>query len=150
MPAWRPTRPVVDHDRVVDLLTSAEAYLADVRRFRDEVDRERFLADRGEQYRIQFPLQQAIQICIDLAAHVLADTPGRRPGTLAGLFAALAEREVIDEDLATRLGAMARFRNLLVHQYAEIDATRVWQIVANDLGDVEQFLEVIASALEAE
>ena len=45
---------------------------------------------------------------------------------------------------------MARFRNLLVHEYAEIDVTRVWEIVTTDLGDIEQFLQVIARTLESE
>ena len=135
---------MVDQARVLDLLTSAEAYLADVRRFRDDIGRDGFLAERGEQYRIQFPLQQAIQICIDLAAHLVAESAGHRPDTLAELFVALAERGLIDDDLAVRLGAMARFRNLLVHEYAEVDPARVWEIVADDLGDVETFLGIVA------
>ncbi len=135
---------MVDTPRVLDLLASGEAYLADVRRFRDEVGRDRFLAERGEQYRIQFPLQQAIQICIDLAAHVVAESAGHRPDTLAELFTALADRDVIADELASRLGAMARFRNLLVHEYAEVDPARVWTIVTTSLGDVEAFLGIVA------
>ena len=135
---------MVDQARVLDLLAAAEAYLADVRRFRDDVGRERFLAERGEQYRIQFPLQQAIQICIDLAAHLVAESAGHRPDTLAELFVALAERDLIDDSLAVRLGAMARFRNLLVHEYAEVDPDRVWEILTDDLGDVDTFLGVVA------
>jgi uncharacterized protein YutE (UPF0331/DUF86 family) len=41
------------------------------------------LADRGEQYRIEFPLQQVIQVAVDLAAHVMADSPGGSPNTIA-------------------------------------------------------------------
>lgn len=136
---------MTDRDRVADLLVAAESYLADVRRFRDQIGREAFLADRGEQYRIQFPLQQAIQNCIDLAAHLLADSPGRRPGTLAGLFAALTDRGLLERDLSLRLGAMARFRNLLVHEYADLDPVRVWEIVEHDLGDLDEFLRVVAT-----
>src|SRR5690606_28642184 len=109
----------------------------------------RFLADRGEQYRIQFPLQQAIQICIDLAAHLVAESAGHRPETLSELFTGLAERGTIDADLAVRLGAMARFRNLLVHEYADVDAERVWEIVEHDLGDVDTFLGVVAGLVAA-
>lgn len=139
---------MVDRPRVLDLLAAAEAYLVDVRSFRDQVGRERFLAERGEQYRIQFPLQQAIQICIDLAAHLVAESAGHRPDTLAELFTTLAERGTIDGDLAARLGAMARFRNLLVHEYADVDPKRVWEIVTHDLDDVDDFLAVVASLVE--
>lgn len=138
---------MVDEERIVDLLAAAEAYLADVRTFADEVGRERFLAERGEQYRIAFPLQQAIQLAIDLAAHLLADRPAHRPGTLAGLFDALAEQGVVDQELARRLAAMARFRNLLVHRYADLDLTRVWEIATSDLHDIDAFLGVVAAQL---
>lgn len=139
---------MVDRDRVSDLLVAGEAYLTDTRRFADEAGRDRFLANRGEQYRVEFPLQQAIQIGIDLAAHLLADQPGRRPGTLAGMFVALADRELIPADLATRLAAMARFRNLLVHEYADVDPEKVWTIVSNDLDDLEAFFAEVARTLE--
>ncbi len=140
---------MVDADRVQDLLVAAEAYLADVRTFAAQVDRATFVTDRGEQYRIAFPLQQAIQLAIDLAAHVLADLPGHRPDTLAGLFIALGERGIVPDELAGRLAAMARFRNLLVHQYADLDPDRVWEIVHGDLAEVDRFLGVVASRLDA-
>ena len=139
---------MVDPPRARDLLAAGEAYLADVRGFRDEVGRDRFLAERGEQYRIQFPLQQAIQICIDLAAHLVAESVGHRPDTLAELFVVLADRGVVGRDLGVRLGAMARFRNLLVHEYAEVDPSRVWEIVTGNLDDVEAFLGVVARRVE--
>lgn len=140
---------MVDADRINDLLVAAEAYLADVRTFAAEVDRATFVADRGEQYRIAFPLQQAIQLAIDLAAHLLADQPGHRPDTLAGLFIALGERGIVKDELASRLAAMARFRNLLVHQYADLDPERVWEIVHGDLTDVDRFLGVVGAQLDA-
>lgn len=141
---------MVDEERVADLLVAAEAYLADVRRFADESGREGFLGDRGEQYRIQFPLQQAIQLAIDLAAHLLADEPGHGPGTLAGLFDALAGHSLLDDELASRLAAMARFRNLLVRRHADVDPERVWAVVTDGVTDIEQFLAVVTARLDGD
>jgi uncharacterized protein YutE (UPF0331/DUF86 family) len=148
--AWPPVRPVVDADVVASLLAAGDAYLADVRRFRDEAGRNQFLAERGEQYKIEFPLQQVIQVAVDLASHAMVDVPGPRPNTLAGVFDALAERGMIDRPLATRLSAMARFRNLLVHRYADIDHERVWDIVSSDLGDLDEFFRHVSRALAAD
>jgi uncharacterized protein YutE (UPF0331/DUF86 family) len=138
---------VVDEQRVADLLVAAEAYLADVRRFRDASDADSFATDVGHQYRVEFPLQQAIQRCTDLAAHWLADAAGHRPATSAGLFLELAQRQLLPRELAQRLAAMARFRNLLVHEYGEVDPVRVWEIVRDDLGDVDAFLAAVAAEL---
>lgn len=139
---------MIDIQAISSLITAGEGYLADVRRYRDEAGEQRFLADRGEQYRVEFPLQQAIRVCIDLAAHLLADSHGHRPSTLAGTFEALAERGVVERDLGERLAAMARFRNLLVHGYADIVPERVWEIVTNRLGDIEIYFGQVARTLK--
>jgi uncharacterized protein YutE (UPF0331/DUF86 family) len=95
------------------------------------------------------PLQQVIQVAAAVAAHVLADSPGGRPSTFAGLFEALAERELIDRSLAGRLSGMARFRDVLVHRFGDVDPERVWDIVDTDLGDLEQFLHDVAHPVVA-
>lgn len=140
---------MVDTQAVESLIAGGEGYLADVKRYRDEAGEKRFLEDRGEQYRIEFPLQQAIQICIDLATHLLADSPGQRPSTLAATFEALAERGLVDRELGERLAAMARFRNLLVHGYADIIPERVWDIITNHLGDIETYFSQVARSLDS-
>jgi len=38
---------------------------------------------------------------------------------------------------------MARFRNILVHDYARIDAERVVRILAADLGDLGGFKQAV-------
>lgn len=138
---------MVDEGRVADLVGAAESYLADVRRFVSATTRSSYLADVGEQYRIAFPLQQAIQRCSDIAAHWLADQPGPRPDTVAGLFVALGDRGLVPGELATGLASMARFRNLLVHAYADVDPGRVWVILHEDLGDIDRFLTIVAEEI---
>lgn len=138
---------MVDENAVENLIIAGQGYLADVRLYRDDAGEQQFLDDRGEQYRIEFPLQQAIQVCIDLAAHLVADSPGQRPSTLAGTFEALADRGIIDREDGDRLAAMARFRSLLVHGYADIVPERVWDIVSNHLGDIETYLGKVSRSV---
>lgn len=38
---------------------------------------------------------------------------------------------------------MASFRNLLIHEYAEVDLVTVHDVLQNRLGDFEQFIEPI-------
>jgi uncharacterized protein YutE (UPF0331/DUF86 family) len=49
--------------------------------------------------------------------------------------------------LAASLADAARFRNLLVHRYADIDDQRVVQFVRQRLADLEDYVEVIAARL---
>ena len=42
---------------------------------------------------------------------------------------------------------MAGFRNLLVHEYLEIDRHRVYSILENDLADFERFIKAVGKLL---
>jgi uncharacterized protein YutE (UPF0331/DUF86 family) len=48
-------------------------------------------------------------------------------------------------DLSTRLQQMARFRNLLVHVYWEIDYGRVFDVIEHDLDDLRRFSRTVAA-----
>jgi uncharacterized protein YutE (UPF0331/DUF86 family) len=49
---------------------------------------------------------------------------------------------VIDKALAERLAAAAGFRNLLIHQYGDIDDRRTVRNLAS-LGDLDEFVDAV-------
>ncbi len=78
--------------------------------------------------------------------------PGGSPGPEdpdidAQCFDVLASASILSTELAERLGRMARFRNLLVHGYADVDDGRVWEIMKSDLGDLDEYLSAISHSL---
>lgn len=105
---------------------------------------EDFIADRTIREVVTLNLLVAIQACLDLATHWLADAGWDVPETYADVFAALAEHAVIPRELAARLAAAAAFRNLVAHQYGALDWRRVYALAAGDLGDLDAFCAVLA------
>ncbi len=103
-----------------------------------------FIADRTAREVVTLNLFVAIQACLDLAAHWLADAGWDMPGTYADVFTALAQHAVIPRELATRLAAAAAFRNLVAHQYGVLDWRRVYALAASDLGDLDAFCATLA------
>jgi uncharacterized protein YutE (UPF0331/DUF86 family) len=69
------------------------------------------------------------------------------PETAAGMFDTLRDATLIEPALATSLSRMARFRNLLVHDYVKVDASKVFDIAANDVKDMEIFSGVVAGLI---
>lgn len=57
---------------------------------------------------------------------------------------------MLDKDLTTRMGQMARFRNLFVHLYWKIDDREVFGIADEHLGDFDLYLAAIGRHLEAD
>jgi uncharacterized protein YutE (UPF0331/DUF86 family) len=98
---------------------------------------------------IALNLQRAVQLCVDLAAHVIADTQARVPSTLAENFDILKDLKIISPTLADRMTKAVGFRNIAVHSYQDIDWAIVFQICRNNLNDFQQFAQAVTARLES-
>jgi len=92
-------------------------------------------------------LQLAIQCVLDISNHIVADLRLNLPADNRELFEMLAEHKVLSKSLSARLTSMAGFRNILVHEYLEIDRKRVFGALKNDLGDFEKFIRAVSKLL---
>jgi uncharacterized protein YutE (UPF0331/DUF86 family) len=110
--------------------------LEKVRAFR-ETSEEEFagepaLHDLAERY-----LHLAVEACLDLANHWIADRALRTPDANRDTFTVLEEAGELPADLADRLRGWAGFRNILVHEYLTIDHAIAWRAIRDELGDLE-------------
>ena len=92
-------------------------------------------------------LSRAVQLCVDLGAHLIADMDVLPPDTMGQTFDALAHAGVIPEPLGQQLKKAVGFRNIAVHHYKEIDWAIVHGIAQNHLSDFSEFAKVIAARL---
>jgi uncharacterized protein YutE (UPF0331/DUF86 family) len=94
---------------------------------------------------ISLNIERAVQVSLDIAAHIGSEFDDIREFSAAGTFLDLAKHRVISEELGARLARTAGFRNLLVHRYASIDWSRVFVFITKDLGVFRDFAREIAS-----
>ncbi len=92
---------------------------------------------------IALNLERAVQVCVDIAAHVVSQTEMPPPSTMAEGFACLAELRVIPPQVAERMQKAVAFRNILVHNYTDINWDIVANIVTHHLTDFVQFAQAI-------
>jgi uncharacterized protein YutE (UPF0331/DUF86 family) len=92
-------------------------------------------------------LSIAVQLCVDLGAHLIADLDVSPPDTMGQTFDALAHAGVISEHLAQQLKKAVGFRNIAVHHYEEIDWAIVQGIALHRLSDFSEFAKIIAARL---
>jgi len=100
---------------------------------------EAFLADYRNTESAKYLLIVATESAIDICNHLVARLGGRAPEDYADCFAVLTTLGVIEPDLADRLRRMARFRNLLVHLYWQVDDRRVYRALHKDLDDLGEY-----------
>jgi uncharacterized protein YutE (UPF0331/DUF86 family) len=106
--------------------------------------RESFLASADAQDIACYRLLVAIEAALALCYHVSARRLRIAPEDYAGCFDGIERAGFISSPLSTRLQAMARFRNLLVHVYWTIDYNRVFDVIEHDLGDLLEFSRTVA------
>jgi uncharacterized protein YutE (UPF0331/DUF86 family) len=85
----------------------------------------------------------AIQECIDLSAHWVADAGWGAPEDAGSTFDVLAERQAIDRDLADRLRLAAGLRNRIAHGYAMLDYRRVQSESQAGIPALRRFLAAV-------
>ena len=115
-----------------------------------EMKEEEFIGSYKNLQSAKYSLLELIEACIDIAHHIIAAKGFGRAEDYREIFCLLGKRGVLDEKLASRLGDMAGFRNLLVHRYGDIDNLRVFEIINSELDDVLEFEKAILQYLEKE
>lgn len=104
---------------------------------------EALLADVDAQDVLVLNLSRAVQLCVDLALHLMSDMDLPPPETMAQSFDRLASAGVLDAALALRMRKAVGFRNIAVHAYDDIDWNIVHAIAARHLRDFEDFARVV-------
>lgn len=92
-------------------------------------------------------LTRAVQLSVDIAAHLIATSNASAPDTMGEAFDILARDSLIPPSLAERLKNAVGFRNVAVHQYKDIDWAIVHRIARYHLGDFEEFARAVFDAL---
>lgn len=97
---------------------------------------------------VERTLQVAVEICPDIGRRLIALEGFRYPADNQDVFQVLREEKIVSTQLLPALLEMARFRNLIVHNYARIDNTKVYSILKRNLGDFDAFARAIVDYVQ--
>ncbi|MPZ20194.1 MAG: DUF86 domain-containing protein [Luteitalea sp.] len=137
---------MVDRDLILRKIADIDLYLEQLRSYR-EVELDAYRADWKTQRIVERTLHLVIEVCMDVADHIVADRQLRVPDTGAATFDILAEAGVLARPLADSLGRMVGFRNILVHDYARLDPSLVLRAIRTDVRDVQEFRDAILNTV---
>jgi uncharacterized protein YutE (UPF0331/DUF86 family) len=136
---------VVDKERVTRLLDRVRAdvgFLRTLARRRPDELRGDEIALSALKYRFV----TAIEGCTKVAHHLLAAEGWSVPETNAGAVRELGEHGVVKQPVADAVAKAVGFRNVLVHQYAEVDDALVIAQL-RQLDDLDAFVVGVAAWL---
>jgi len=97
----------------------------------------------------QYHLHRALEGVFNIGSHIISRIPGGQATQYSEIALKLGEFGIVDKKFAEeKLVQMARYRNRLVHFYAEVTAEEVYNIIHDNLVDIETFLESVKNVLE--
>jgi uncharacterized protein YutE (UPF0331/DUF86 family) len=106
-------------------------------------DAETLARDADAQDILTLNLTRAVQLCVDIGAHLVTTTALPPPDTMGQTFDLLAEAGILSPELAGRLKRAVGFRNLAIHNYEAINWAIVYAIAQHHLIDFEDFARAV-------
>jgi uncharacterized protein YutE (UPF0331/DUF86 family) len=123
-----------------------EGYVRNLRELRVRIA-EALGADVALAWAVQHGLQLSIQCVIDVCQLLAAGLALGPPSSAMEAMELLGEAGAFDTASVQRLKQMARFRNVLVHAYAQVDLKLVHENMVKHLDDFGAFAAQVATFL---
>ena len=109
-----------------------------------------FEEDHLKQDAIAINLQRACEQAIDLANHTIKMKKLGLPKESKESFRLLADHKVIPKELSEGLQKMIGFRNVLVHEYQELDMKLMIEVIEKHLDDLVNFTNYLLQCFKGE
>lgn len=88
-------------------------------------------------------LHLALEIFLTLGEMIISEFDFAKPDTYADIPRILFENKVIDKQLKDQLVDLARFRNVLVHDYLYLNHEIVYQHLQKDSKIIKEFIDAV-------
>jgi len=136
---------VVNREIIQRRLSKLEQSLRKLREL-SGVSLDDYIKSEAIQDRVERNLQIAAQACIDIGSHVIADRECRTPSGYGDIFKILHEEGLLPGELAGAMKQAAGFRNILVHDYLDVDPEIVYESLSK-VDDFRRFAEFVITWL---
>lgn len=120
---------MVDKDKIIKYLQNLELYLDHLRELQ-AFELKQFLSDWKIYDLVDRKLHLTLETTLNLGEMLISEFGYRKPDSYADIPRILFENAIIDSlDLKDKLVDLARFRNILVHEYLYLDHERIYDFL---------------------
>ena len=93
-------------------------------------------------------LQLSAEVSIDVGEMIIAAENFEIPDEAAQIFIILGKEKILPKKLAVTFSPVARFRNLLVHEYVKIDMKKVYAYLQREAQQFDDYAKHIGKYLK--
>jgi uncharacterized protein YutE (UPF0331/DUF86 family) len=137
---------MLDKERVLGKIDDLGAYLTELKQIVPEsfTDYQRIEKKRSCERLLHLCIECAVDICKLFISGLKLGLPHEEND----LFDKMSNKNIFSPEMASLLKEMRAFRNILIHEYAEVDNEIVYEMAKTRLGDFELFKKEIVNALK--
>ncbi len=135
----------MDKERILSKIAEIEEYLGEIYENMPQ-SFEEYESNTVLKRAMERLLQITIEACIDTCAILVKELKLGLP-TEEQDFLQKLENRVLSKEVVASLKSMKKFRNLIVHGYSKINDHRVYEILRENLEDIEKFLSEVKEFL---
>ena len=126
---------MVDEEVVNNKLINLEEYIKDLEEYK-EIELDQYNKDKVIQRYLERTLHLAVESILDIGNHIISAERLGSPNTNSDIIKILAEHNIIKNNKDKYI-KMARFRNIIVYDYTNIDSEIVLDTIKNGLNDLK-------------
>jgi len=134
---------MIDYKLIAPKLESLQQYVTYLKSYKG-----RSVAELKKDYTLQGAvlryLHLAIEASLDIGEMLISGLKLRKPEEARQIILILAEQKIITQEFGRRFAPVAGLRNILVHEYADIDIERIYDYLHRNLSDFDIFARQIA------
>jgi len=138
---------VIDKEIIKEKFKELKRYLKELEKSKS-ISFEEFSSSLSKQWIICHGLQLSIQVLIDVGNHILATLNENQIEDYVDIIDKLGEKNIIPIEFSKKIRGMAGLRNILVHEYVDIDLTKIYEILHKHLDDFYNFINYINQFIE--
>ena len=137
----------MDPDVIMSRLRKLDTLVGRLKKLQG-ISYEDYSAHEDMQAVVERLMQLSIQACVDIGNYIIARQELEIPEIEDNVFLILGKHGILPPSLAARIKDMLRFRNILVHDYLEIDQRIVHKILTEQLHDFDDFARAVVAWLD--
>jgi len=113
-----------------------------------EITKQKLQSDTDLLFSVEHRLHTAIDAVISISEHIVAGLNLGHVDRAKDIIRILSNEGILTKNLADKLGQATDMRNILVHQYFDIDVNEISDAVTKDLQDLRDFVKNINTFLK--
>ncbi|MBN1348852.1 DUF86 domain-containing protein [candidate division KSB1 bacterium] len=131
---------LVKRDIILRRLQKLQEYLQILRQLK-RYSLQRFKSDPLFHGNAEKYLRLSMERIFDIGNHIISEYNLGKVERYQDIFHKLGNKGILPEELAQKLIPMAGMRNILVYEYLDIDLDRVFQVLHDELADIDIWVQ---------